>query len=115
MGIVEKLTFGLGAKLEGNVLDTKKEDKKVSKKSSKTILPKVQHQLVFGFEKRNGKPVTTVGKFQIEDERIKEILKLLKTNLACGGSIKGETIQIQGDLKDKIRVILVDNGWKFKN
>ena len=78
MGIVEKLTFGLGAKLEGNVLDTKKEDKKVSKKSSKTILPKVQHQLVFGFEKRNGKPVTTVGKFQIEDERIKEILKLWK-------------------------------------
>ena len=97
MGIVEKLTFGLGAKLEGNVLDTKKEDKKVSKKSSKTILPKIQHQLVFGFEK------------------IKEILKLLKTNLACGGSIKGETIEIQGDLKDKIRVILVDNGWKFKN
>lgn len=65
--------------------------------------------------KRNGKPVTIIGKFQIEDDKRKEILKLLKTKLACGGAIKDEYIEIQGDLKDKIRIILVDNGWKFKN
>mgnify|MGYP000007478240 CR=1 FL=1 len=52
---------------------------------------------------------------KIEDEKIKDILRLLKTKLACGGSIKDEYIEIQGDLKDKVRVILVDNGWKFKN
>ena len=81
----------------------------------KVVLPKNQHQLVFSLEKRNGKPVTIIGKFQIEDEKIKDILRLLKTKLACGGSIKDEYIEIQGDLKDKVRVILVDNGWKFKN
>ena len=115
MGIVEKLSLGLGAKLEGNSFDTTKEDKKNPKKSSTEIIPKNQHQLVFTFEKRNGKPVTIIGKFQIEDEKIKDILRLLKTKLACGGSIKDEYIEIQGDLKDKVRVILVDNGWKFKN
>ena len=118
MGIVEKLSLGLGAKLEGNSFDTQKDDKakvKVEKRISKVVLPKNQHQLVFSLEKRNGKPVNIIGKFKIEDEKIKDILRLLKTKLACGGSIKDEYIEIQGDLKDKVRVILVDNGWKFKN
>ena len=56
-----------------------------------------------------------IGKHKKEEEKIKDILRLLKTKLACGGSIKDEYIEIQGDLKDKVRVILVDNGWKFKN
>src|SRR5574344_1689780 len=118
MGIVEKLSLGLGAKLEGNSFDTKKDDKakvKVEKRISKVVLPKNQHQLVFSLEKRNRKPVTIIRKIQIEDEKIKDILRLLKTKLACGGSIKDEYIEIQGDLKDKVRVILVDNVWKFKN
>jgi translation initiation factor 1 len=118
MGIAEKLALGLGAKLDGNTFDTKKEDKvksKEQKDSKKVILQKKEHMLVFALEKRNGKPVTIIGKFQVEDEKRKEILKLLKTKLACGGSIKDEYIEIQGDLKDKIRIILVDNGWKFKN
>ncbi|MBL3521020.1 MULTISPECIES: translation initiation factor [Arcobacteraceae] len=115
MSLSSKLALGLGAKLDGNNFDTKKEDKKNPKKEEKTLLAKNQHQLVFSFEKRNGKPVTIVGRFQIEDEKRKDILKLLKTQLACGGSIKGENIEIQGELKDKIRIILVDNGWKFKN
>ncbi|QKF58342.1 translation initiation factor [Aliarcobacter lanthieri] len=115
MSLSSKLALGLGAKLDGNNFDTKKEDKKNPKKEEKILLSKNQHQLVFSFEKRNGKPVTIVGRFQIEDEKRKDILKLLRTQLACGGSIKGENIEIQGELKDKIRIILVDNGWKFKN
>ena len=115
MNLADKLAFSMGAKLQGNSFDTTKEDKKNPKKYTKTILPKNQHQLVFALEKRNGKPVTIIGKFQIEDDKRKEILKLLKTKLACGGAIKDEYIEIQGDLKDKIRIILVDNGWKFKN
>ena len=114
MSISDKLALGLGAKLLGDSFDTKKEDKK-NKNVVENIIPKKQHQLVFALEKRNGKPVTIIGKFQIEENLKKDILKLLKSKLACGGSIKDEFIEIQGDLKDKIRVILVDNGWKFKN
>lgn len=115
MSLASKLALGLGAELEGNNFYTKKEDKKKLKKEAKKFLPKNQHQLVFSLEKRNGKAVTIVGKFQIEEDKQKELLKLLKTKLACGGSIKDDKIEIQGDLKDKIRVVLVDNGWKFKN
>lgn len=114
MSISDKLALGLGAKLLGDNFDTKKEDKK-TKNVVQTIIPKNQHQLVFALEKRNGKPVTIIGKFEVEENLKKDILKLLKSKLACGGSLKDEFIEIQGDLKDKIRIILVDNGWKFKN
>jgi len=115
MSLATKLALGLGSKIDGGKLDTKKSSKKNPKKEEKTFLLKKQHQLVFSFERRNGKPITIVGKFQVENETKKEILKLLKTQLACGGSIKGENIEIQGELKEKVRRILVDNGWKFKN
>jgi translation initiation factor 1 len=114
MGLADKLAFGLGAKLEGNSFDTTKEDKKNPKKSSTEIIPKNQHQLVFTYEKRNGKPVTLVGRFNISLDDKKEVLKLLKKKLACGGSINEEWLELQGDVKDKIKTILESDGWKFR-
>lgn len=104
--------FEIGAKLEDGIFDTKKEDK--NKKKSNHIEPKNNHQLVFTFEKRRGKPVTLVGRFYLSDSDKKDVLKLLKKKLACGGSIKDEWIELQGDVKDKIKVILEKEGWKFK-
>ena len=114
MGLADKLAFGLGAKLEGNSFDTTKEDKKNPKKSSTEIIPKNQHQLVFTFEKRNGKPVTNVGRFNISLDEKKEVLKLLKKKLACGWAINEEWLELQGDVKDKIKTILESDGWKFR-
>ena len=114
MGLADKLAFGLGAKLEGNSFDTTKEDKKNPKKSSTEIIPKNQHQLVFTFEKRNGKPVTNVGRFNISLDEKKEVLKLLKKKLACGGAIYVEWLELHGDVKDKIKTILESDGWKFR-
>jgi len=106
------MIFEMGAKLDGDEFDTTKNDKK--KKSSKEIIPKNQHQLVFTYEKRKGKPVTLVGRFYLEDKEKKEVLKLLKKKLACGGAIKEEWIELQGDVKDKVKITLESNGWKFK-
>ncbi|WP_320035891.1 translation initiation factor SUI1 [Halarcobacter sp.] len=107
------MIFEMGANLDGDNFDTSKNDKK-SKKTINEIIPKNQHQLVFTFEKRKGKPVTLVGRFYIEEKEKKEVLKLLKKRLACGGSIKEEWIEIQGDVKDKIKTILEEKDWKFK-
>jgi translation initiation factor 1 len=105
-------SFEMGAKLDGDVFDTNKEDKK--KKSKNEIIPKNQHQLVFTYEKRKGKPVTLVGRFYLEEKQKKEVLKLLKKKLACGGALKDEWIELQGDVKEKIKTILQNEGWKFK-
>lgn len=114
MGLADKLAFGMGSKLEGNSFDTAKNDKKNPKKESGNIIPKNQHQLVFTYEKRNGKPVTLVGRFNISDDEKKEVLKLLKKKLACGGSINDEWLELQGDVKEKIKTVLEADGWKFR-
>ncbi len=121
--------FEMGANLEGDSYNTQKEDKKnksgsksknksgnntTAKKPSNTIEPKNQHQLVFTYEKRKGKPVTLVGRFYISDSDKKEVLKLLKKKLACGGAIKEEWIELQGDVKEKVKEILTKEAWKFK-
>lgn len=107
------MIFEIGAKLEGNSFDTRKEDKK-KKKSSNEIIDKNQHQLVFTYEKRKGKPVTLVGRFYLDEKDKKEILKLLKKKLACGGAIKDEWIELQGDVKEKVKAVLEKENWKFK-
>lgn len=112
-GLADMLTQNLGASLDGNNHDTKKEDKK-NKKSSNEVLPKNQHHLVFTFEKRKGKPVTLLGRFYLEEKEKKDLLKLLKKKLACGGSIKEEWIELQGDVKQKVIDVLTKDGWKFK-
>ena len=106
-----KLMFSLGSNLEGDSWDT---GKLKSKNKSFDKISKEEHQLVFTFEKRKGKPVTLVGRFYMNNKEKKEILKLLKKKLACGGAIKDEWIELQGDVKDKIKDILINDGWKFK-
>ncbi|MFK2822123.1 translation initiation factor SUI1 [Arcobacter sp. YIC-80] len=108
------MIFEMGAKLEGDSFDTSKNDKKNKKKSNNEIIPKNQHQLVFTYEKRKGKPVTLVGRFYLDEKEKKEVLKLLKKKLACGGAIKEEWIELQGDVKEKVKVVLQANDWKFK-
>ncbi len=107
------MIFEMGAKLDGDNFETSKNDKK-NKKSLNEILPKNQHQLVFTYEKRKGKPVTLVGRFYLDEKEKKEVLKLLKKKLACGGAIKDEWIELQGDVKEKIKTVLEKEGWKFR-
>ena len=112
-GLADMLAQNLGSDLDGNEFDTSKNDKK-NKSDFSEIIPKNQHQLVFTFEKRRGKPVTLVGRFNLEEKDKKEVLKLLKKKLACGGSIKEEWIELQGDVKEKIKLTLEKEGWKFR-
>ena len=103
--------FQMGTSLEGQSFESKKlkNPKKTFEKISKN-----EHQLVFTFEKRKGKPVTLVGRFYMNDKEKKVILKLLKTKLACGGAVKDEWLELQGNVKDKVIEILKKDGWKFK-
>ncbi len=103
--------FQMGTNLSGDSWDTgkiKQENKSFQK------INKNEHQLVFTYEKRKGKPVTLVGHFYMSDKEKKDILKLLKKKLACGGAVKDEWLELQGDVKDKIIAILEADGWKFR-
>ena len=74
-----------------------------------------KHQLFFSKEKRKGKVVTLVGEFFMPKEKATIILKTLKKKLGCGGAYKDNFMEFQGELKDKIRPLLVEEGFKFKH
>ncbi|MBT5232259.1 MAG: translation initiation factor [Flavobacteriaceae bacterium] len=63
---------------------------------------------------RAGKPVTIVKGFKGTKDQIKELAKLLKNKCGVGGSIKNEEIIIQGKYRDKITLILTDQGHNVK-
>ena len=73
-----------------------------------------KHQLFFSKEKRKGKIVTLIGEFMIPKEDALTLLKSLKKKLGCGGAYKDHFMEFQGDLKEKIRPLLVAEGFSFK-
>lgn len=108
------MIFEMGAKLDEDDLSVQGSKAK-EKKQTQSTQKKEEHRLVFMMEKRRGKPVTLVGRFYINDDEKKKVLKLLKTKLGSGGTISEEWIEIQGDKKEKIKEVLQNDGWKFKN
>jgi len=62
-------------------------------------------------KKRYGKIMTIISGFESGID-IKSITKALKNELACGGTYKGNTIEVQGDHGKKINEILVKLGFE---
>ena len=61
-------------------------------------------------KKRYGKIVTVVTGLG-SGINIKQITKDLKNSLACGGTYKGDKIELQGNHKKKIKEMLVKLGF----
>ncbi|MDP2628547.1 MAG: translation initiation factor [Nanoarchaeota archaeon] len=61
-------------------------------------------------KKRYGKIVTIVTGFDSGID-VKKIAKSLKNELACGGTYKGDSIELQGDHKKRIKELLVKLGF----
>lgn len=70
--------------------------------------------IICKYEKRNGRPVTILEGYNGAKEDFKILSKYIKTNLGVGGSIKDDSIIIQGDYRDKIMTILKEMGFKVK-
>jgi len=77
-------------------------DKGEAKESKKALKPFGKHQLHFAKEKRKGKVVTIVKPFYLEKKELQNVLKTLKKSLATGGSIKENTLEFQGDIKERL-------------
>ena len=62
-------------------------------------------------QRRFGKFVTIISGFE-EKDRAKEMGKILKKKLACGGTVRGTEIELQGEHKTKVKEILKQNGYR---
>ena len=63
---------------------------------------------------RKGKTVTEITGFQTSENTLKELLKKLKGVCGCGGTLKDNILEIQGDHCQKILPILIQLGYKAK-
>lgn len=63
---------------------------------------------------RKGKGVVTIGGLGLSAKELKELASKLKKTCGAGGSVVGETIEIQGDKRDAIKVALEKQGYKVK-
>ena len=61
-------------------------------------------------KKRYGKIVTVVSGFD-NGVDVKKIAKTMKNELACGGTYKDNIIELQGDHQEKVKEILVREGF----
>lgn len=78
-----------------------------------TVKP-LKQQLCLQFQRRNGKPAVLITGFEGTDEQLKELCKLIKTQLGVGGSARGGEILIQGDVREKLRALLKQQGHQVK-
>ncbi|MCF6340027.1 MAG: translation initiation factor [Sulfurimonas sp.] len=82
---------------------------------SNEILEPKKHFLIFKKEKRRGKTVTLVGEFQLSKDDAIATLKTLKKKLGCGGNYKDDWMEFQGELKEKLRELLITKNFRFKH
>ncbi len=65
-------------------------------------------------KKKFGKVYTVVDGINIKEIDTKELVKKLKSKLACGGTIKEGRIELQGEHRQKVKGILLELGFPYE-
>jgi len=77
-----------------------------------TDLDKAEQQVSISVdERRYGKAVTIVSGFDVPQSTIESLASDLKSSLATGGTVDGDTIELQGDHRDRLPSLLDDHGY----
>ncbi len=79
-------------------------------------LPPAQQQLKVEASRkgRKGKTVTVVSGFQSSTAALEALAKQLKNQCGAGGAVKDNTIEVQGDHREKVQQVLIGLGYKAK-
>ncbi len=78
------------------------------------LLPADQTAIIGLEKRRKGKVVTTISGLDPQAADLKAILKKLKSDCGSGGTISDNTIEVQGDHREKIASELKKLGYAIK-
>ena len=101
-------------KLEGLVFSTDPDHEyQVPEEETEATLPPQQQRLriMLDRKQRKGKSVTLVTAFVGAPEDLQALGKWLKSRCGVGGSAKDGEVLIQGDQRDKVLKLLLDEGY----
>ena len=76
-----------------------------------TIAKESQKILVYLERKKYNKNYTIVEGIDKKEIDLKDLARKLKSELACGGTIKDGKIELQGEHKQKVKKILIEYGF----
>lgn len=76
-----------------------------------SIAKENQKIMVYIERKKFNKNYTIVEGIDKKEIDLKDLAKKLKSALACGGTIKGGKIELQGEHKLKVKRMLIDYGF----
>ena len=91
-------------------------DCKCSKKRTvdATLPSRIVAKLRMEKKGRGGKTVTVVYYLPQNEAFLKELAQELKRTCGTGGAVAENTIELQGDLRERVREYLARKGWQVK-
>ncbi len=63
-------------------------------------------------ERRRGKDMIVVFETRMNKSNLQSLVKEIRKTCGTGGTVKGDTIEVQGDHRDKVRELLEARGLK---
>jgi len=115
--IVYSTEHGQMAKTMEKVPDSRKRGKGKGPNASSTIIrnPNKQGVRIRRESKgRGGKCVSVIDGLPLDEKGMKTLLKKLKGQLGTGGTVKGNSVEIQGDHREKLLLLLEKEGHKAR-
>lgn len=76
-----------------------------------TIAKEAQKIKISLVQKRYSKNMTVIKGIDTAKIDIKNLMKVLKSKLACGGTFKNDEIELQGDHRQNVKRILMKEGF----
>ena len=77
---------------------------------------KEQQRIAVKVQKRRyGKEVTVIQGIDPHEIDLQELCTYLKSKLACGGTVKGNSIELQGNHRDRVKELLSLKGYSTEN
>ena len=89
-------------------------NKKINKKSKEILKNNEQNLLVYTDRHKGNKISVRIEGFVGSEKDLKNLTKTIKMKCGVGGTCKNHIIIIQGNIREKVVILLDEIGYKYK-